>query len=183
MNTNNINWAKVPETLSLEQVRKLLHVSKRTAKTLLDTEIPCVRLAKTTHKYLVNKQDLIEYLGTHPGTDYRYLLSVDRTCNSRLFTSTIPRNLKMRMAFYLRSEFKEYPDLLKIKDIAGMIGYGKEQIGEWANEGVLPYITVSNVRYVTKSNLIDFLCTEECDSIYRKSQWHKEHIEIFKEWK
>ena len=42
MNTQNINWDKVPETLSLEQFRKLVHVSKRVAKELLDTEITMV---------------------------------------------------------------------------------------------------------------------------------------------
>ena len=35
MNTQNINWDKVPETLSWEQFHKLVHVSKKAAKTLL----------------------------------------------------------------------------------------------------------------------------------------------------
>lgn len=71
MNTENINWDEVPDTLSLEQIRKLIHVSKRVAKTLLDTEIPCIHKARTTHKYYVDKQDLIDYLGTHSGTHYQ----------------------------------------------------------------------------------------------------------------
>ena len=183
MNIQNINWDEVPEMLSLEQVRKLIHVSKKTARLLLDNEIPCVVKAKTTHKYCVEKQDLIDYLGAHSGAHKLIDDTKKRTCYTRLFTSTIPGPFKKRMAFYFSSEFAEYPELLRIRDVAKMIGYCKEQIGEWANEGLIKYVTVSNVRYVSKSNLIVFLCTEDFDSVCRKSKWHKQHIEIFREWK
>ncbi|MBQ6018024.1 MAG: helix-turn-helix domain-containing protein [Clostridiales bacterium] len=183
MNTENINWDEVPDTLSLEQIRKLIHVSKRVAKTLLDTEIPCIQKARTTHKYYVDKQDLIDYLGTHSGTHYQISNTKKRSCNSRLFTSDIPEYFKGRMAFYFRSEFADYPELIRIRDVAQMTGYCKEQIGEWANEGLIGFVVISNVRYINKSNLIDFLCTEDFDSVYRKSKWHKQHIEIFREWK
>ena len=183
MNTQDINWDKVPETLSLEQVRKLIHISKRVAKELLDNEIPCVVKAKTTHKYCVEKQDLIDYLGAHSGAHKLIDNTKKRTCYTRLFTSTIPGPFKKRMAFYFTAEFAEYPELLRIRDVSNMIGYCKEQIGEWVNEGLIQYVTISNVRYVSKSNLITFLCTEDFDSVFRKSQWHKKHIEVFKAWK
>lgn len=183
MNTQNINWDKVPETLSLEQFRKLVHVSKRVAKELLDTEIPCVIQAKTTHKYTVYKQDLINYLGAHPGAHFPHVTTRTRYSNTRLFPSAIPELFKKRMAFYLTSEFVDHPELIRIRDVAEMIGYGKEQVGEWANEGLIQYVTISNIRYVSKSNLIHFLCTEDFDSVCRKSKWHKQHIEIFREWK
>ena len=183
MNTKNINWDEVPETLSLEQFRKLIHVSKRAAKTLLDTEIPCVILAKTTHKYIIYKQDLINYLGVHPGVHFLNETARIRHSNSRLFPSNIPEVFKRRMAFYFTSAFAKCPELIRIRDVAEMIGYSKEQVGEWANEGLLPNVTISNIRYVSKSNLIRFLCTEDFDSVIRKSQWHKDVIEVFKEWK
>ena len=109
MNTQNINWDKVPETLSLEQFRKLVHVSKRVAKELLDTEIPCVIQAKTTHKYTVYKQDLINYLGAHPGAHFPHVTTRTRYSNTRLFPSAIPELFKKRMAFYLTSEFVDRP--------------------------------------------------------------------------
>lgn len=183
MNTENINWDEVPETLSLEQIRKLIHVSKRVAKTLLDTEIPCIKKAKTTHKYYVDKQDLIDYLGTHSGTHYQNSVTKKRCCYTRLFTSDIPSFFKRRMAFYFTSEFADYPELIRIRDVAKMIGYSKEQIGEWVNEGMIRFVVISNVRYVSKSNLIDFLCTEDFDSVFRKSQWHKNTIETLRKWK
>lgn len=34
-----INWDEVPETLSLEQLYQLIHVSKRVAKSLVENEI------------------------------------------------------------------------------------------------------------------------------------------------
>ena len=45
MNIEGINWDEVPETLSLEQLYQLIHVSKRVAKSLVENEIPCIMLA------------------------------------------------------------------------------------------------------------------------------------------
>ena len=157
--------------------------AKESQKKLLDTEIPCVIQAKTTHKYTVYKQDLINYLGAHPGAHFPRVTTRTRYSNTRLFPSAIPELFKKRMAFYLTSEFVDRPELIRIRDVAEMIGYGKEQVGEWANEGLIQYVTISNIRYVSKSNLIHFLCTEDFDSVCRKSKWHKQHIEIFREWK
>ncbi len=68
MNIEGINWDEVPETLSLEQLYKLIHVSKGIAQLLLVSKIPCVINDNATHKYTVKKRDLIKYLGTHLGT-------------------------------------------------------------------------------------------------------------------
>ncbi|MCQ2503055.1 MAG: hypothetical protein MJ084_04860 [Saccharofermentans sp.] len=64
-----------------------------------------------------------------------------------------------------RSDTRNVTTLIRVRDVAEMIGYCKEQVGEWANEGLIQYVTISNIRYVSKSNLIHFLCTEDFDSV------------------
>ena len=61
MNIEGINWDEVPETLSLEQLYKLIHVSKWVAKALVENEIPCIKNDMGTHNYAISKRDLIEY--------------------------------------------------------------------------------------------------------------------------
>ena len=50
-------------TISQEEMRKMLHISKRKAKYLLDEGIiPCVNTGKLTRQYRVNLSDVEEYL-------------------------------------------------------------------------------------------------------------------------
>lgn len=104
-------------------------------------------------------------------------------CNSRLFESEIPEYFKMRMKLYYKNEFADWPDILCVQDVSNMIGYDKTTIGDWLNQRRISKVKISNVRYVNKDCLIDYLCSEVFDSVYRKSDWHKEHIKIFKQWK
>ena len=47
MNIEGINWDKVPETLSLEQLYKLIHVSKRVAKALVENTTRWIKIIRT----------------------------------------------------------------------------------------------------------------------------------------
>ena len=85
MNIEGINWDEVPETLSLEQLYQLIHVSKRVAKALVENEIPCIKNDKGTHNYSINKRDLIEYLGTHLGTHSLRAVEIVRGANPPVF--------------------------------------------------------------------------------------------------
>jgi hypothetical protein len=87
------------------------------------------------------------------------------------------------MKLYFEKEFADCPDVLSVQDVSNMIGYDKTTIGNWLNERRLSKVRVSNVRYVNKNQLLDYLCSEDFDSVYRKSDWHKQHVEIFKQWK
>jgi hypothetical protein len=84
-----INWDEVPETLSLEQLHQLIHVSKRVAKSLVENEIPCIKSDKETHNYSINKRDLIEYLGTH-SLKWHY---IDHDPEPSLLITSIPNTV------------------------------------------------------------------------------------------
>ena len=60
MDYREINWDEVPDVISKELFRKLCHVSKRTAKYLLDSgKVPCKNTKQATHKYKISS--IIEY--------------------------------------------------------------------------------------------------------------------------
>lgn len=180
MNIEKINWDEVPETLSLEQLYKLIHVSKRVAQELLVYEIPCDINDNATHKYTVRKRDLIEYLGTHLGTHSLRTVKINRGPNPRILISDIPNSVKRRMSSILEAHLAGYPDLLKVKDISAITGYSRTTIGEWLRSGKMKYINVRNTYHVSKSILIEYMCSADYDSIYRKSQQHMILIELLK---
>ena len=181
MNIEGINWDEVPETLSLEQLYQLIHVSKRVAKALVENEIPCIKNDKGTHNYAISKRDLIEYLGTHLGTHSLKWYSTECDPNPSLLVSSIPDTVRYRMSTYLTTQLAGYPDLLKVRDVSAITGYGKTTVGNWLKEGRLRYTVVRRAMYIAKFELIEYMCTEDFDSIYRKSQQHMELIRRLRE--
>ena len=181
MNIEGINWDEVPETLSLEQLYKLIHVSKGIAQLLLVSKIPCVINDNATHKYTVKKRDLIKYLGTHLGTHSLRAIEIVRGANPRLLISDIPDSIKQKMSFILSTHLAGYPDLLIARDISEITGYSRATVGNWLREGKMRSIIVKGKRYIPKSDLIQYMCTAEYDSICRKSQRHKELIKRIKD--
>ena len=107
----------------------------------------------------------------------------EKTCYTRIFNTVIPELFKRRMKRYYEEEFAEQPDLLSVLDVANLTGYSKMFIGKLIQEGTLRSVTASRVRYINKALLIDYLCTDEFDSILRKTYWHKKHVAIFRKWK
>ena len=57
-----IDWNSIPDTISKDQFCKICHMSKKTATKYLGTVIPCSDNGKKTHRYTINKTDLISFL-------------------------------------------------------------------------------------------------------------------------
>lgn len=63
MSQNSINWNEVPKVMTKEQLRKLCHISKNTARILLQSgKIPCIYSGGLTRCYKILKKDVIAYL-------------------------------------------------------------------------------------------------------------------------
>lgn len=57
-----IDWNNIPDTISKDQFCKICHMSKKNATKYLGTVIPCSDNGKKTHRYTINKTDLISFL-------------------------------------------------------------------------------------------------------------------------
>ena len=58
-----INWNEVPDILTKEQFYKLCHISKKTARFLLESgKVPCTNSGKKTRCYRIRKTDAMAYL-------------------------------------------------------------------------------------------------------------------------
>ena len=61
MELESINWDSVPETISKEELYKICHISKQTARYLLQSgKIPCECSGKKTRCYKIKKEDVIK---------------------------------------------------------------------------------------------------------------------------
>ena len=63
---------------------------------------------------------------------------------------------KEMISRYYRKKLKDYPDLIRAKDIQSITGYGKESIRKWINSEKILGVVVRKRFAVAKDDLIDF---------------------------
>ena len=63
MNDTAINWDEIPDIITKDQLYRICHISKSTARYLLQSgKIPCYYTGKQTRCYQIKKEDVIAYL-------------------------------------------------------------------------------------------------------------------------
>ncbi|MFR1343626.1 MAG: helix-turn-helix domain-containing protein [Anaerovoracaceae bacterium] len=59
----SINWDDISDVIDKEQFYKICHISKSTARYLLQSgKVPCKYIGKRTRCYKIKKEDVIDYL-------------------------------------------------------------------------------------------------------------------------
>lgn len=156
-----------PEKISIEQLYRICHFSKRKCKWLLENGyIPCKNRGTKTWKFVIRTVDVVEYL-TLLETD------VTRAPPSGIF-STVPARQRASAPLekvpeenihsFLRERWSDKPDALTIGDVSQLTGYTKTNIRSWITEHRLKYVLILNEIIIPKDWLI------ECFSIIMKKR-------------
>lgn len=143
-----------PETISMEQLYQICHISKRKARWLLENGmIPCVDSGKKTRRFTIRTVDVVEYLTAAEANP--------KPLPAGLFSSKRPgRRQKISLdgfADFLRAKWADVPDLLTEKEIQQLIGYHRQTIGQWICRGKLPAVRLPAGRAVAKQQFLLFL--------------------------
>lgn len=171
-----------PETLTLEDVRCILHISKRKAAWMLQNGIiKCEISEKKTKQYKVRLEDLFAYLDKVERDDPSVAIPVglfnarkpsekekkERPCSKPI------RLQKPTKAFsgWLTDKWGSGNEMLLTSDISRLTGYAQQTVQRWMKNGILRSVKVKNKLVSTKDWLIEFYC-EEAYKIVRKSEKH-----------
>ena len=172
MNTYITDHEKYGDIMTMEQMRIVCHISKRKAAYLLQKGlVPCINTGKKTHTYIIKKRDVKQYLLERDVYPDKYLFSSSKTPRKPvlMINDLIPEE---SMRKYYAAKISDYPDLLITEQICDFTGYGKEAVYCWIRKGELKHLDcVVGYRY-PKKYLIDFLCSDYCNKISRKSEKH-----------
>ena len=157
-----------PSYISKEQFRIMCKISKRTAKLLLDYKIvPSKNTNKLTRCYMIEMTDAKEFLDNRD----MYLKKIppkDRVSNRMKrvkkcyyikydFTED---EIKIAKEF-LREKFKDYPDMMKVKQVAESLGLANETIIRHIKKGHFE-TRLSGVHFmVSKESLIEFAASRD----------------------
>lgn len=174
-----------PETITKEQLYKLLHISKRKAKWLLDEGIiPCVNRGTKTHTYLIRLEDVQIYL-ERSDAERRHDIPTGQfnahPAKSRRKRENLPQpelweGDRETFAAYLEEQWALLPDDLSVAQVVRMTGYCDKVILHWIANGTLFAVRICSQYHIPKVKLIEFLCGDE---IVKKSLKHCEIIRTF----
>lgn len=163
---------------------KMLHISKRKAKYMLDNGIiPCTDTKKKTHRYLIKKSDVIAFV--EKGSVFQY--------PSNLFSSGYPSNRTTNHLFsvvesdvakkWYEENFAKEKDVLQLQDVKRLTGYSREAIRKWMLSGDLFSIRKGCYLIIPKASLIEWMSSEKYLARPQKSKLQIEQMEAMKKQK
>jgi predicted DNA-binding transcriptional regulator AlpA len=169
-----------PPTLCLDQIRKILHISKRKASWMLNNGIiPCVNNGKQTRQYKVDIEDLIAYIERVECGDSTIIIP------SGLFTAkatTKPTisspTLSPEFREWLSHKWRYSKQILTISEVAELTGYSKKTINCWVNEGKLQSVLLPQNRAIPIECLIDYYLADG----HRSRKKSPKHLRLLKKY-
>ena len=184
MELTTINWNEVPEVITKEQLWRLCHISKSTARFLLKSgKIPCQDSGKKTRRYRILKSDVLAYLEDRERCPEFYKASRDwYATNGKCLqkqTPVIREDLHEYYGYLLRNE----PDVLSSDAVSEASGYSKTAVNRWCQNGLLKHLRIKGQNMIPKAYLIDFFCSTPFRTITRKSPWHIKALGEYEKWK
>ena len=166
------------EFVTQEQVRQMLHVSKRKAKYLLDNGIiPCINTGKKTRQYRVKVSD-IEYYMEHP-----YDFAVGMFPSGSKYKSVKKEAVRLDediVQKYYLDLLSNANDMLSVQEISELTGYSTSAIYRWIERGWIDSMMFLGRHLIRKDNLYSFLISPTCATFPQKSLKHLQQISDIK---
>ena len=190
MKYNAKEFAKYPEIMNKEQMRTACHISKQTARYLLQFDlIPHTCTRKKTRCYGIKKSDVIAFMNDREVNPEKYIApqnwykygNVDvKAYNIRILPQTIKNKEKCRR--YYESKLSSQPDVIDVAAAVAFTGYNRRTVGRWIRTGKLRAFALPQKYMIPKRYLIDWLCSDEYNSINRISREHVNMLWELQKW-
>ena len=179
------------EIISLEQLYKMLHISKRKAAWMLQNGIiPCEIRNTPTHKYSIRKEDVLAYMDKSEREKRKEIpvgiFNAKKTNNPRRTESSgsdcggyfDDTNYKLRGKE--RARFKEMledllsavSDTLTVDEVAELTGYHRRTILRYVQRKYIYSVNIMGKLYISKQSIINYLATDKAFKNTQKSEWH-----------
>ena len=175
------------DILSGEQVRRILHISKRKCAWMLNNGfIKCQNTGKRTRKYTVLKDDLLTYIEDSAKHPEKYVtphaeFSTAKYGNTRKtrprktgFLSSLPSAFRP----WLEQEFESVPDAFTVPQVIATTGYADNTVNRWLRQGHLKSVQTQATKIIPKLWLIDFYCSHA----YTITNMSDKHVKLLQKF-
>ena len=186
--------------ISLEQLYKMLHISKRKAAWMLNNGIiPCQIRPTKTHRYIILREDVEAYLqkkrverrkeipvGIFNAKPTKQTVVINNhhpmdTVNVMDCYITIADECKDEFKAHVEKRLKYFPDAITADKAGEIMGYARNTVIAYIQQKHLFAVQISGKYIIPKSALAEFLVTDFAFEIVHKSTWHMNTILQFVE--
>ena len=171
-----------PETISMDQLYRICHISKRKARWLLEHGvIPCQDSGKQTRRFSIHLEDVICFLeqrdaGLLDDVIPRGIFSSDSSCPVRPDRPVLDED---GLCAYLLECWESWPDMLTTRQASDLCGYSVNALNRWWNLGQIQGVKYRNELRYSKESLACWLASAKGQAIAVPSQQHKEWMKEF----
>ena len=186
--------------ISLEQLYKMLHISKRKAAWMLNNGIiPCRIRPTKTHRYAIRLEDVEAYLQKKRSerrkeipvgifnakpTKQTVVINNNRPMDTVEIAEcfvTIADECRDAFRAHVERRLRYFPDALTADKAAEIIGYAPHTVLSYIRQKRIFAVQISGKYMIPKSALAEFLVTDFAFEIVHKSTWHMNTILQFVE--
>ena len=167
-----------PEKITKDQFYRICHISKKTASYLLDNGlVPCVNSGKKTRKYTILLSDVIAFLEAReenplvfkaPDNYYKG----DKACYAHGINAERLIRHRSLLRTFLEMKIASYRDVLSPREVGEITGYSFKTVNQWCVKEELKCFLIFNKFQIPKEYLLDFMASDRCILIAKKSQKH-----------
>ena len=170
-----------PETVSMDQLYRICHISKRKAKWLLENGIiPCQDSGRQTRRFQIRLEDIITFLERRDAGLLREDIPAG-IFSSGGRTLEKPRQLldsEELWAFFME-RWADFPDVLTVPQTATLCGYGASAINRWFRDGLIDGVCYRGKNLISKESLAEYLASQDGQLIPVRPVRYKELLEEF----
>lgn len=171
-----------PETISMDQLYRICHISKRKARWLLEYGvIPCQDSGKQTRRFSIQLEDVICFL------EQRDAGLLDDVIPQGIFSSESSHPVRPArqvldedgLCVYLLECWEDWPDMLTTRQASELCGYSVNALNRGWNLGQIQGVKYRNELLYSKESLSCWLASAKGQAIAAPSQQHKEWMKEF----
>ena len=179
-----IDWDQVPDIMNKEKFYRICHISKQTARYLLQSGlVPCKCSGKKTRCYSIKKEDVQEYLRQREIYPEKYTIPAGCYGKKRTKSTGMPKKLSnetlKKLHSYYTALLVSYPNVMDTNEIVALTGYCRDTVNKWCCKNYMVHFVHRRTNYIPKEFLIDFFCSEKFRSISCMSRWHIHTLQDF----
>ena len=182
---------------TLEQLYKMLHVSKRKAAWMLNNGIiPCRIRPTATHRYIIRLEDVEIYLqkqrkarreeipvGIFNAKPRKREVLLNRqpvdTVTISVCYITLAEEHKDAFRAHVEKRLQYTADAFVIDTAAKIIGYSRGMVLSHIQQKHIDAVRISGKYIISKAAIVDFLVSDIAFGIVNKSAWHMNTILMF----
>lgn len=153
-----------PETISMDQLYRICHISKRKARWLLEHGvIPCQDSGKQTRRFSIRLEDVICFLEQRDAglLDDVIPQGIFSSDSSRPVRPTSPLLDEAELCAYLLERWENWPDMLTTRQASELCGYSVNALNRWWKLGKIQGVKYRNELRYSKESLAYWLASPQ----------------------